>query len=56
MGYYFLWKGAEKVVKEVITKGQVISEIEWKMILSASIVVGIYSLLTNVAGLPGLKE
>ena len=40
----------------LFTVGQVISEIDWKMILSASIVAGIYSLLTSVAGLPELKE
>ncbi len=40
----------------LFTVGQVISEVDWKMILSASIVAGIYSLLTSVAGLPELKE
>lgn len=40
----------------LFTVGQVISEVDWKMIVSASIVAGIYSLLTSVAGLPELKE
>ena len=40
----------------LFTVGQVISEVDWEMIVSASIVAGIYSLLTSVAGLPELKE
>ncbi len=40
----------------LFTVGQVISEVDWKMIVSASVVAGIYSLLTSVAGLPELKE
>ena len=40
----------------LFTVGQVISEVDWKMIVSASIVAGIYSLLTSIAGLPELKE
>lgn len=40
----------------LITMGAVISEIDWMMVGSASLVAGIYSMLTSVAGLPELKE
>ena len=32
--------------------GMVLQEVDWMMVASASIVAGIYSLLTSVAGLP----
>jgi hypothetical protein len=31
-------------------------DVNWKMVLSASVLAGILSLLTSVAGLPELKE
>ena len=34
----------------------VMSEVDWLMVLSASLLAGILSLLTSVAGLPELKE
>lgn len=34
----------------------VISEVNWTIVASASILAGILSLLTSVAGLPELKE
>lgn len=34
----------------------VLSEINWQMVVSASIVAGILSLLTSVAGLPEVEE
>ena len=34
----------------------VISEVNWKIVLSASILAGILSLLTSLAGLPEVKE
>lgn len=34
----------------------VMSEVNWLMILSASLLAGILSLLTSIAGLPELKE
>jgi hypothetical protein len=34
----------------------IISEVNWVMVLSASILAGVLSLLTSIAGLPELKE
>lgn len=34
----------------------VISEVNWIMVASASVLAGILSLLTSIAGLPELKE
>lgn len=40
----------------VIGTHALMSEIDWRIVLSASAVSGILSLLTSVAGLPELKE
>ena len=34
----------------------VIGSVDWKMVLSASVLAGVLSLATSVAGLPELKE
>lgn len=34
----------------------VLGQVDWKIVLSASILAGILSLLTSVAGLPELEE
>ena len=34
----------------------VISSVDWRMVLSASLLAGILSLLTSIAGLPELEE
>lgn len=34
----------------------VISDVNWKIVISASLLAGILSLLTSVAGLPELEE
>ena len=39
----------------VIGTGAVLSAIDWKMVLSASIVAGIVSILTSVAGIPEVE-
>ena len=39
----------------LITVGALISEINWTMVLSASAVAFIYSILTSLAGLPEIK-
>ena len=40
----------------LISVGAVMSDINWAVVGSASLVAGIYSMLTSVAGLPELKE
>ena len=58
------WKAAGiRAIKTVaqaaiasIGTAAVISEIDWKYVVSASVVAGILSLLTSVAGLPELEE
>lgn len=40
----------------LISVGAVMSEIDWVVVGSASLVAGIYSLLTSVAGLPEVEE
>ena len=58
------WKAAGiRAIKTVaqtaaasIGTAAVMSEINWQMVVSASLVAGILSLLTSVAGLPELEE
>lgn len=58
------WKAAGiRAIKTVaqtavatIGTAAVMSQIDWKMVVSASCVAGILSLLTSVAGLPELEE
>lgn len=40
----------------MITVGQAIAEINWLHIVSVSLVAGVLSILTSVAGLPEVKE
>lgn len=40
----------------LISVGAVMSEIDWIFLGSASLLAGIYSLLTSIAGLPEVKE
>ncbi len=40
----------------IITTGAVMSDIDWVAVGSASLLAGIASLLTSLAGLPELKE
>ena len=40
----------------LITVGATLTEVDWKTVASVSIVAGILSLLTSLAGLPELKE
>ena len=40
----------------VIGARAIISEVDWLTVLSASLLAGILSLLTSVAGLPEVKE
>jgi hypothetical protein len=40
----------------LIGVGTVMSDIDWLMVLSSSLLSGILSILTSIAGLPELKE
>ena len=40
----------------IIGASVIISEVNWKVVLSASLLAGITSLLTSIAGLPEVKE
>ena len=40
----------------LITVGELLSDINWITVLSVSLVAGIYSMLTSVAGLPEVEE
>lgn len=40
----------------LISVGAVMSEIDWVVVGSASLVAGIYSVLTSIAGLPEVEE
>lgn len=40
----------------VMSTSAFISEINWKMVISASVLSAVLSLLTSIAGLPELKE
>lgn len=40
----------------LFTVGQVAQDIDWSVVLSASAVAGIYSLLTSLAGLPEVPD
>jgi len=40
----------------LITVGALITDINWLTVASASLVAGIYSLITSVAGLPEVEE
>jgi len=39
-----------------IGSAAIISAVDWKVVLSASVLAGVLSLLTSVAGLPELEE
>ena len=40
----------------VIGSSAIVSEVDWRVVVSASILAGVVSLLTSVAGLPEVKE
>lgn len=45
-------KTAAQTALSLFSVGQIISEVPWQIVVSASIVAGVYSLLTSVAGIP----
>lgn len=40
----------------MFTVGMLISEVNWKAVISTSILAGVYSILTSLAGLPEVEE
>lgn len=48
-------KTIAQYVAASITVGLAMSEINWKIVLSAAVVAGIYSLATSLAGLPEVE-
>jgi hypothetical protein len=40
----------------LFTVGQVLQDIDWVMVASASLVAGLYSMLTSIAGLPEVED
>ena len=65
MGKFKVWAKAAgiRAIKTVaqtaiatIGTSAVISAVDWKMVISASVLAGGLSLLTSVAGLPEIKE
>lgn len=49
-------KTVAQTALSLFTVGQLLSDVDWKMVVSASLVAGIYSILTSIAGLPEVKE
>lgn len=49
-------KTVAQTAVSLITVGQLLSEIDWLTVLSVSVVAGIYSILTSIAGLPEVEE
>jgi len=49
-------KTVAQTAVSLIGVGTVMSDIDWLMVLSASCVAGILSMLTSVAGLPEVEE
>jgi hypothetical protein len=48
-------KTVAQTAASMITVGALVSEIDWKGIISVSLVAGVYSLLTSIGGLPEVK-
>ena len=46
------FKTMAQTALSLISVGQLITEVPWQVMWSASVVAGIYSLLTSVTGLP----
>lgn len=49
-------KTSAQTALSLFSVGQILSDVDWVLVVSASIVAGIYSLLTSLAGLPELKD
>ena len=46
------FKTMAQTARSLISVGQLMTEVPWQIMWSASVVAGIYSLLTSVTGLP----
>ena len=49
-------KTVAQTAAATIGTAAVLSSVDWKMVVSASILAGILSILTSIAGLPEVKE
>lgn len=49
-------KTVAQTAAATIATAAVISEVNWPMVLSASVLAGILSLLTSIAGLPEVEK
>ena len=49
-------KTMAQTAMSLVSVGAVMSDINWVVVGSASLVAGIYSMLTSIAGLPEVKE
>jgi hypothetical protein len=49
-------KTAAQTALSLFSVGMVMSEVDWKLVASASVVAGVYSLLTSVTGLPEVEK
>lgn len=49
-------KTVAQTAAATISTSAVLNEVDWKMVISASVLAGLLSLLTSVAGLPEVTE
>ncbi len=47
---------AQTAIATIGTSSVLLSDVNWKIVISASILAGILSLITSLAGLPELEE
>ena len=45
-----------QTMASMITIGAAVNEVDWEYLVSVSIVAGLYSILTSVAGVPEVKS
>ncbi|HBJ11691.1 MAG TPA: hypothetical protein DDY61_08455 [Ruminococcaceae bacterium] len=49
-------KTAAQTAAATIGTSAILSQVDWKVVVSASLLAGLLSVLTSVAGLPEVKE